>query len=190
MEIENWTPVKDYETRYEISSLGRIKTIGSEKSKRSALSKTGSLILSPSTSKKGYKRIGLVKDNKRTYFSMHRLVATAFIPNPENKPCVNHINGIKNDNRIENLEWCTQSENVKHGFDVLNRVVWSKGKTGSLSHLAKKVRCIDTGEIFNSLFDAAKKIRGNSGNITMVCKGKGKTYKGFKWEYYEPKSIN
>ena len=63
---------------------------------------------------KGYPQVGIVLEKKYKHKSIHRLVAEAFIPNPENKPCINHINGIKNDNRIENLEWCTYYENNIH----------------------------------------------------------------------------
>lgn len=61
-----------------------------------------------------YVLIGLNKNNKAYSRSIHRLLAITFIPNPENKPCINHINGIKKDNRIENLEWCTKKENIQH----------------------------------------------------------------------------
>ena len=67
--------------------------------------------------KNGYKNFVLTKNGNSTRFYAHRLIAEAFIPNPENKPCINHKNGIKTDNRIENLEWCTYSENIQHAYD-------------------------------------------------------------------------
>lgn len=80
----------------------------------------------------GYCRVDLCKDNVVYQKDIHRLVAEAFIPNPDNKPCVNHKNGIKTDNRVENLEWVSFSENIKHGFRVLGRkpTKYWLGKTG------------------------------------------------------------
>lgn len=72
--------------------------------------------------KDGYNEIGLFNsDSKKIYRRVHRLVAETYIDNPENKPIINHINGIRNDNRVDNLEWCTASENIKHAFDCLGR---------------------------------------------------------------------
>ena len=65
---------------------------------------------------KGYERVALSNNNQRKFFPVHRLVAIAFIPNPKNKPCINHKNGVKTDNRVENLEWCTYSENSLHAY--------------------------------------------------------------------------
>lgn len=72
--------------------------------------------LIPQTLASGYQQIGLTKDGVRTFFYLHRLVAEAFVPNPHNKPEINHINGIKWDNRPENLQWSTKSENLKHAY--------------------------------------------------------------------------
>lgn len=82
----------------------------------------------------GYKRSNIGIGKNRKSVSIRRMVAIAFIPNPENKPQVNHINGIKTDNRVENLEWCTASENIIHSFRVLNKQI-NKGEKCNLSKL-------------------------------------------------------
>jgi len=102
---EIWKPITNYEGLYEISNTGRVKSIRKNKIlKRSNVT--------------SYFRVILAKGNKKYTLSAHRLVAEAFIPNPHNKPQVNHINGIKNDNRVENLEWVTQFENMKHAIEM------------------------------------------------------------------------
>jgi len=89
---------------YEVSNLGNIRSY--------RIYKNGKLLKHRISN--GYNRVMLNKKNKM----VHRLLAQAFIPNPENKPCINHINGIRNDNRVENLEWVTISENNKHAYDT------------------------------------------------------------------------
>lgn len=83
-------------------------------------------VLKRYTHKNGYQYICLSKKGKETNKRVHRLVATAFIPNPENKLCINHLNGDKADNRVENLEWSTHSENEKHSYDNLGKQPWNK----------------------------------------------------------------
>ena len=109
--MEVWKKIQGFEN-YEISSLGRIKVNLKFRKYRDYQSK----ILNPSLDKDGYLRTALTKEGKKYMKPIHRLVALNFITNTNKKPCVNHKNGIKTDNRIENLEWCTHSENVKHAY--------------------------------------------------------------------------
>lgn len=142
--MEIWKAIKGFEEQYEVSNIGNIRSIDrivkhyvdGFTRKYKGTSKNIRL------NDKGYFRCNLKKDGKRFDFTTHRLVAEAFIPNEENKPVVNHKNGIKTDNRVENLEWCTISENVIHA--TKNRLIKTK--------LTDK----EALEIFNSLLSTRK----------------------------------
>lgn len=117
--MEVWKDIEGFEGVYQVSSFGRIKSMGRVIDR----DKMGKLvifekILNPHIDQVGYPRLYLYKKNFKRRESVHRLVAFAFIPNTDNKPHINHINGEKTDNRVENLEWCTQKENVRHGFKI------------------------------------------------------------------------
>lgn len=110
---EDWKDIQGYEGKYQISNLGRVKRLLLRTKFGNQYKVYPEAICSVHLAKVGYYMIHMGKRDK-TY--LHRAIATAFIPNPENKAQVNHINGIKTDNRIENLEWVTIQENIAHAF--------------------------------------------------------------------------
>lgn len=117
--MENFKEIKGFEGLYEISDQGRIRYLDKmvERGKWGRFLKKGAL-MAPYPAGRGYYKISLRKNKNLYHNYIHRIVAETFIPNPENKKTVNHINGIKTDNRVENLEWMTYSENNKHSFDT------------------------------------------------------------------------
>jgi hypothetical protein len=134
----------------------------------------------------GYVKVCFRKDGKNCNALVHRLVAETFISNPENKPYVNHKNGIKTDNRVENLEWVTDSENKYHSYRVLkNKGPWA-GKFGKDSQRAKIVLQIKDGEViaeFYGTYEAMRKTGIHNSQICECCNGKHKTAHGYQWKY-------
>jgi len=114
---EYWAYVPQYESIYMVSNIGRVKSMPRKIIKGKRTYYTGELVLSHCF-QKGYRQLVLHNGVKKRSYRVHVLVAMAFIPNPQNKPNVNHINGRKDDNRVENLEWTTQKENVRHAFSI------------------------------------------------------------------------
>ena len=112
---EEWKDIEGYENKYQVSNLGRVKRI---LYKNQYSTKPKENILAKRCDGKGYAQVILYKNGKGKSIKVHRLVGKAFIPNTENKPQINHINGIKDDNRVENLEWCTNRENQIHAFKI------------------------------------------------------------------------
>ena len=113
---EIWKPIKGYEELYEVSNMGRVKSLGRfKKHPKGGLSKTKSRILKCDIVK-GYPQYSLYKNAKSKAHKGHRIVAISFIENHQHKPCINHKNLIKSDNRVENLEWCSIRENTSHYY--------------------------------------------------------------------------
>jgi hypothetical protein len=135
---EIWKNVVGYESLYQVSDLGNIKSLDKYiKGKGNSIVLRKGKILKKSIDKDGYLITGLTKDGVLKTKKIHRLVLEAFTPNPHNKPQVNHINGVKNDNYVNNLEWVTQSENEKHSYCILGKKV-RKGINSNLCKLTEK----------------------------------------------------
>lgn len=125
--MEEWREIPGWEGLYEVSNMGNVRSLD----RRCSSGKfCKGQILAKRYDNSGYTQVGLCRSSTVKWMKVHRLVAMAFLPNPENKPQVNHLNGIRDDNRLGNLEWCTCSENHRHAFDVL-------GKKPSRSTLGK-----------------------------------------------------
>ena len=131
---EIWKDIKGYEGLYQISNIGRVKSLDRiVKSRYDSTSLFKERLLTPQRDTRGYKHVSLRKEGKSKHKRVHRLIALAFIPNPENKPEVNHIDGNKMNNGIDNLEWSTHSENIQHAYQTgLN-----KGPQGAKNSHAK-----------------------------------------------------
>lgn len=165
--IIEWSP------DFEISNYGRVKSYKQDK--------INGKIIKATVERGKYLSVQLpnIYTGKIKHAGVHRLVAEAFIPNPENKPQVNHIDENPSNNRLDNLEWATTKENCNHGTRSKRSGEARRGQPKP--SLQKRVRCVDTDEIFSSLKEDMEKT--GAGNINKVCKGKRKTSGGCKWEY-------
>jgi hypothetical protein len=144
--IEIWKPVKGYEGFYEVSNLGRVKSLDRISARRSREVKLKGKVLAKRISNHGYITVILYKDNKSQATTTHRLVAMAFIDNPHNYNEVNHINLIKDDNRVENLEWCNRSQNMLHA-GLNGRLSGTKGMFLGSKSVRSKVKEEDVLEM-------------------------------------------
>lgn len=166
--MEVWKDIKGYEGYYQVSDLGRVKRVEGFKNYRHSFRPCKENIAVPQDNGKGYLRVKLTLKNKSKYIMVHRLVAEAFISNPENKRCVNHKDGNKKNNNLSNLDWMTHSENRLHAMETGLVNVEKLRKTSSkiekiTIHNIKgwnkrKVKNNITGEIYESITEASKKI--------------------------------
>lgn len=172
---ELWKDIKDFEGLYQISNFGNVRSLITNKNIK--FNKV-----------KGYLYVHLYNNSKRKSIRVNRLVAQAFIPNPDNKPQVNHIDGDKLNNRVDNLEWVTREENMQHAIKNSLR----KPSKGIKNPLSKQIICITTGEIFGSTREAGEKMNADYSRISKCCRGEAKhcgkhplTGEKLIWEYVE-----
>ena len=173
MNNERWKDIIGYEGYYQVSSHGRVKSLSRKVNGGNNIRNTKEIILKQKPNKYGYSRIILGFEGNLKAKNVHRLVAEAFIDNTLNKPCVNHIDGDKFNNKLENLEWCTYKENVIHAIstgltDGKNNAILSKEQVVKIRELLKKGwRQKDIAASFNIS-------KTTVGNINT-----GKTYKDY-----------
>lgn len=162
---EKWKDIQGYEGYYKISNKGRIYSYFTHK------------YLTPAQNNIGYMFVSLGKVINNEYktkgFKLHRLVATAFIPNPQNKRCVDHIDGDKTNNSVDNLRWCTHKENC-------NNPNTKHQKGIPKPELGKPVMCIETGIVYDSAAEAYRQTKIKSWSILNACKTEAG---GYHWKF-------
>jgi len=171
MNREEWRMVSDYEGLYMVSNLGRIKSLNYKKTGKEEFLKQ------KTTKKLGYKIVTLSKNGNKEFKRVHRLVAQAFIPNPDNLPCINHKDENPSNNRVENLEWCSYKYNNCYG-DRLKKSAAKKS--------IKICQYTKTGEVINvwsSAMEIERQLGFSHENLAKCCKGKIKSAYGFVWKY-------
>ena len=173
---EIWKDVPGYIGLYKVSNYGRVKSVKKQ------------LVLKTSGSGNRYKTVALCNGMRKT-FRLHRLVAAAFIPNPDNKPCIDHIDGDRANNHADNLRWVTYLENNNNPITKKrlseNNAKNMQGKKGVLHPNSKPVRMMKNGvclKIYQSIH-LAKQDGFNDTLIIRCCKGRMKKHKGYNWEY-------
>lgn len=158
---------------YVVSNTGRIRRNGSDRDHSMR-------------DRKGYLTVDLYDGGQRSTERVHRLVAKAFVPNPDNKPEVNHKDGNKHNNNANNLEWVTSKENCRHAWDrglikpsrsMLGRQNPNGGRKG------RPIRIVETGEVFSSSLECEKAIDGNNRHINDCLRGRQNTHRGYHFEY-------
>lgn len=163
--MPEWREIIGYEGIYEVSNKGEVRSLWNRYSGKSP-------ILKQHTSHKGYKLVCLCAKGNQKTFLVHRLVAEAFLPNPDSLPCVNHKDEDKTNNNVDNLEWCSYYSNNVYGHRL----------TKSAARKGMPVRCIETGVIYPNAHIAQRVTGVQQSKIWMCCHGLRKTAGKFHWE--------
>lgn len=188
--MEIWKDIKGFEGYYQISNMGNVRSLDRFDGIRNLRGQS----IRPNSKRNGYLQVGLRRDSKRKWTTIHRLVATHFIDNPENRPQVNHIDGNKLNNTVDNLEWATPAQNLYHARKN-NLIEAPKGKEhvnfgicGAESKSAKKVVRYDKDSKETKVYEALILTEDDGFDRTSVskcCNKKLKTHKGYQWYFIE-----
>ena len=176
--IEFWFDIPDYEGLYQVSDLGRVKTLNYRQ--QSGVER----ILNQGTNNMGYKYVKLCKNGKQKQFYVHRLVAMAMIENPfpDEWVQVNHRDEDKTNNKVENLEWCDAKYNTNFGTGPYRRLT-NRDSAINNPKLSKQVLCVETGEVYQSARDVERQLGYDHSSISACCRGRFKYSHGFHWKY-------
>lgn len=180
MEEEIWKDVIGFEGKYQVSNFGNVRSLNYDRSHKI---KNMSLTYNKNN---GYLELKFHIRPKCYYKIVHRLVAEAFIPNPDNLPEVNHKDENKKNNCVDNLEWCTGKYNVNYGTGH------KRATKNIIKTLGRCVQCIETGEVFRTMADAGRKYNINPGNIGNACiyRNYTPTAGGYHWKYITLEEYN
>lgn len=186
--VEEWRPICGYEGLYQVSNLGRVKSLKNNK----GIYREKILIIGKN--KDGYLQINLCKEGKMKTFRVHRLVANAFIENPNEYTTVNHIDENKENNCVDNLEWMNLSQQQRHGTCIKRRVEkidW-KTKVANTDYKAiaekqsKRVYQYDKNGKLVAIWESTRECGRNGynqGNVAACCRGEAKSHRGYIWSY-------
>lgn len=182
---EIWKDIIGWEGLFQVSNLGRFKALEKKVVSKHGITYSHEERIIKGHIRYGYRVIGLRRPGVHKNVLAHRAIATAFIPNPENKPCINHKDGNKGNNDLSNLEWVTYSENLQHAYDNNLKKPAQLGKFGSKHHRSKKVAMLTmSGKLiktFDSMSIAGREMGFDRGNISGACNGRLKSLGGYKW---------
>jgi len=188
MNKEIWKDIKGYEGYYQVSNLGRIKSL--TRSNHDGRLING-IMLKTNHLRGNYRFCTFCKNTHVKRYSIHRLVSQSFIPNPENKTQVNHKDGNKLNNHVDNLEWCTPSENMKHAYrtGLLVNAKNMTGKFGNLHHKSKPIIMMGLNNVivkeYESISMASVETKIYRSNIHKVLNNDRNHAGGYKWKYKE-----
>lgn len=180
---EEWRAVQGYSGLYEVSDLGRVRSLPREiKTYNGGKWTRPGKIIKPITNKDGYQQIHICKDGKQSTITVHRLVALAFLDNPDNLPEVNHKNEIKTDNRVKNLEWCTRGYNNNYGTKNKRQSVVLSRPVAMYSLDGEKIKEFYGGH------EAQRQTGILEQSISLCCLGKRQHAGGFRWKFADDKT--
>ena len=164
---EVWKDINGYKELYQVSNWGRVKSLKFGKER----------ILKPGINGKGYFQVQLWKNNNSKNYVVHRLVAQAFIPNPDNLPCINHRDECKTNNNVENLEWCSYQYNINYGTCIQRKTEKQSKTVYQYSMDGEFVK------EWKSLMEIERSMEFSAGSISQCCNGKLNTAYGYVWRY-------